>query len=58
MNSKSLREQSSAGAIVFLMMALVFIPIIAVHAVMAWHEQLTTAPQQLAAIVNFALSAF
>jgi hypothetical protein len=58
MNSKSLREQSSAGAIVFLMMALVFIPIIAVHAVMAWHEHLTTAPQQLAAIVNFALSAF
>jgi hypothetical protein len=58
MNSKSLREQSSAGAIVFLMMALVFIPIIAVHAVMAWQDQLAMAPQQLAAIVNFALSAF
>lgn len=58
MNSKSLREQSSAGAIVFLMMALVFIPIIGVHAALAWQDEITMAPQQLAAIVNFALSAF
>ncbi len=63
MNSKSLQRshaprESSAGSIVFLMMTLVFVPIIAVHALMAWRDQIDMAPQQLAAIVNFALSAF
>jgi hypothetical protein len=64
MNSKSLqrsrdaREHSSAGVIVLLMMALVFVPIMGAHAVMIWHDQLAGAPQQLASIVSMALSAF
>lgn len=57
--SRDAAEHSSAGAIVFLMMALVFLPIIAVHAVMAWHDQLAAlAPRELAAIVNMVLPVF
>jgi hypothetical protein len=65
MNSKSFLpsqdapEQSAVGVIVFLMMALVFVPVIAAHAVMIWHDQLTAlAPPQLAAFMNLALSVF
>ncbi len=50
-------DQTSAGVIVFLMMALVFVPIIAIHVLMAWRDQLADyAPQQLAAIVNAILA--
>jgi hypothetical protein len=40
--------------IVFLMMALVFVPIMAAHAAMIWHDQLSAlaGPQQLATIVG------
>lgn len=48
--------QSSVGAIVFLMMALVFVPIMAIHLVMAWPDRLGSAPQQLAAVVNAILA--
>ncbi len=64
MNSKSLQRshaprESSAGVIVFLMMALVFVPVIAAHAAMVWQDQLgTLAPPQLAAYVDLALSVF
>ena len=52
-------EQTSAGAIVFLMMALVFVPIIAIHLAITWHDQISAyAPQQLATIVNMILPAF
>jgi hypothetical protein len=52
-------EQTSAGAIVFLMMALVFVPIIAIHLAITWHDQISAyAPQQLAAIVNMLLTTF
>lgn len=52
-------EQSSAGIIVFLMMALVFVPIIAIHAVLAWPERLSGfGPQQLAAVVNMIFPVF
>ena len=47
------RDDSAAGAIVLLMMALVFVPIILAHAVVIWQDQLAgIGPQQLAAIVN------
>jgi Na+/phosphate symporter len=63
MNFKSLQRSrdardASAGTIVFLMMGLVFVPIMAIHAAMIWQDQLTAAPQQLASIVNLALSIF
>jgi hypothetical protein len=63
MNSKSLQHprdarESSADAIVFLMMALVFVPIMATHAAMVWQDQLADAPKQLALIVSMALSIF
>ncbi len=61
MNSRFLEASpnASAGGIVVLMMALVFVPIIAAHAAMAWwHEIAEIAPRQLAAVVNLALSAF
>jgi hypothetical protein len=64
MNSRSLqrsregRDHSSAGVIVFLMMALVFVPIMAAHAAMAWKDQLAEAPQQLATILGMALAVF
>lgn len=49
---------SSVGSIVFLMMALVFVPIMAVHVALAWQDQLADfGPQQLAAIVNMILPA-
>lgn len=52
-------DQSSAGIIVFLMMALVFVPIISIHVALAWHDQITArAPQQLAAIVNMIFQPF
>jgi hypothetical protein len=57
--SRNAAESSSAGVIVLLMMALVFLPIIAVHAVVAWHQQLAAlAPRELAAIVNMVLPVF
>jgi hypothetical protein len=53
------RGEGDAGLIVFLMMALVFVPIIAAHAAVAFHEQLAgVAPQQLAAIVQLILPRF
>jgi len=64
MNSKYLQRssasrESSAGVIVFLMMALVFVPVIAAHAAMVWKDQLwELAPPQLTAFVNLALSVF
>ena len=63
MNSKSLHRprdarDSSAGVIVLLMMALVFLPIIAAHAAMVWKDQLAEAPHQLAIILGMALSIF
>jgi hypothetical protein len=52
-------DQSSAGGIVVLMMTLVFVPIIAVHVAVAWHDQLAGIdPQRLAAIVGAFLPAF
>ena len=49
-------DQTSAGVIVFLMMALVFVPIMAAHVAMAWGG--AAGPQQLAALVNAILLAF
>lgn len=49
-------DQSSVGAIVFLMMALVFVPLMAVHVAMAWPDRLAFAPQQLAAMVSALLA--
>jgi len=48
------RDGSDAGIIVFLMMALVFVPIAAAHAAMIWHDQLSAlaGSQQLATIVS------
>ena len=48
------RNDSDAGMIVFVMMALVFVPIIAAHAAMIWRDQLSAlaGPQQLATIVG------
>ena len=52
-------DQSSAGGIVVLMMALVFLPVITVHLAVAWHEQLAGVdPLQLAATVGNLLPAF
>lgn len=53
--SEPRRDRSDAGIIVFLMMALVFVPILAAHAAMAYSS---LAPQQLAAIVSSVLPAF
>ena len=53
-------DGSDAGMIVFLMMALVFVPIAAAHAAMIWHDQLSAlaGPQQLATIVGKFLTVF
>jgi hypothetical protein len=57
--AKTRGEQSSAGGIVVLMMALVFVPVIAVHVAVAWHDQLAGVdPMQLAATVGELLPAF
>lgn len=45
-----------AGMIVILMMALVFVPIVAAHAASMWHGELGT--QQLAGVFNVLLRAF
>lgn len=67
MNFKSLfyfrqpgeRAGSDAGMIVFLMMALVFVPIMGAHAAMQWHDQIGhIGINQLAAIVNMLISLF
>ncbi len=53
------RQDAGAGVIVLLMMALVFVPIMATHAALAWQERLADiGPQQLAAIVNMIVPAF
>lgn len=53
------RQESGAGVIVLLMMALVFVPIMGVHAALAWQEQLADiGPQQIAAIVNMIVPAY
>lgn len=50
---------SDAGVIVFLMMALVFVPIVGAHAAVQWQDQLShIGTQQLAAIVNMVVSLF
>jgi hypothetical protein len=52
-------ENASASVIVFLMMALVFVPVMAAHVAVVWQDQLpSVGPQQLAAIVNAILPAF
>jgi hypothetical protein len=57
--SRDARENSSAGAIVFIMMALVFVPIIGAHAAMVWHNELAElSSERLAAIVNMVLPVF
>ena len=57
--SRSAAHESGAGIIVFLMMALVFVPIIAAHAAMLWQEGLADIAQpQIAAIVNMIVPAF
>ena len=56
---KSRGDQSHAGGIVVLMMALVFVPVIAVHVAVAWHDQLAGVdPLRLAATVGDFLPAF
>ena len=57
--AKARGEHSSAGGIVILMMALVFVPVIAVHVAVAWHDQLAGVdPMQLAVKVGDLLPAF
>ena len=57
--SPDAREHSSAGVIVLLMMALVFVPIIGAHAAMIWHDELAALGSgRLAAIVNMVLPVF
>jgi tetrahydromethanopterin S-methyltransferase subunit D len=56
--SPDARENSSAGVIVLLMMALVFVPIIGAHAAMIWHNELALGTGRLAAIVNLVLPVF
>lgn len=53
------RADTDAGMIVFLMMALVFVPIIAAHAAVQWQDQAAQiGAQQLASIVNMLVSLF
>lgn len=47
---------SGAGGIVILMMALVFVPVVAAHAVVLWQDQFGA--QQIAAIVSVLLRTF
>lgn len=57
--SRDAREHSSAGAIVLLMMALVFVPIIGAHAAMVWQDELSALGSgRLAAIVNMVLPVY
>ena len=53
------RGDSDAGMIVFLMMALVFVPILGAHAAVQWHGQIGhLGTHQFAAIVNMLVSLF
>jgi hypothetical protein len=46
-------SDTDAGIIVVLMMALVFVPIIAAHAAVVWKDQLADiGPQQLATMIS------
>ena len=57
--SRSAAHESGAGIIVFLMMALVFVPIIAAHAAMLWQAgRADIALPQIAGIVNLIVRAF
>jgi hypothetical protein len=50
---------SDASMIVFLMMALVFVPILAAHVAVQWHDQIGQAgARHLAAAVNMLVSMF
>ena len=49
-------ERSDAGTIVLLMMALVFVPIITAHMVLAWHGDLPL--QQLSSMMHALFPAF
>lgn len=56
---RSTRSDNDAGAIVFLMMALVFVPIILAHAAVAWQDQIgQIGTHPLAAIINMLVSVF
>lgn len=53
------RVDTNAGMIVFLMMALVFVPIMAAHAAVQWQDQAgPIGAQKLASIVNMLVSLF
>ena len=53
------RQDAGAGVIVLLMMALVFVPIMTAHAVLAWQERLADiGPRHLAAIINMIFPGF
>lgn len=55
----SIGSDTNAGMIVFLMMALVFVPIMAAHAAMLWHDAIgQIGTNQLAAITNMLVSLF
>lgn len=53
------RSDTDAGIIVFLMMALVFVPIAAAHVAVLWQDQIgQISTNQLAAIGNMLVSLF
>lgn len=57
--NQRVRSESDAGMIVFLMMALVFLPIMAAHAAVVWHDAIgQIGTHQLAAITNMLVSLF
>ena len=51
-------DDSAAGIIVFLMLALVFVPILGAHAAVQWNDQLSHGTHQLASMASLIVSLF